>query len=365
MEVSNGPRQPEAQRIKRYSTAARLPTLSLLTYPSARQKLSYRLDPICVLEVGWTLVLCGRDRYWCFHDTVQWGGECWGTSGGFGEFRICNYLLPALLEATWLNPATGASSLPLHRLTLKISCSRMVVKMGHLHNPHVTCSSYFVHAIFFPFKNIFLLCSYLKCHKRSMKKNGQLQADYQESLHTVCDSPTSSQNAWGKTRGHCVQQSELENTLEDCSVPGKGGKGGMQWMSCQVCRLCCKDSSVSELQCPVGWTPWVPAPPLVAHGAHQVLLSHTAAGASKWNLKPVCQGLFEEICQMCTLEKRKIKNNKIRERQKLSLFSISFYRQHTGLFSERGDYFQWKELTAMAVLYCLPENQFEAHSRLA
>lgn len=170
MEVSNGPRQPEAQRIKRYSTAARLPTLSLLTYPSARQKLSYRLDPICVLEVGWTLVLCGRDRYWCFHDTVQWAGECWGTSGGFGEFRICNYLLPALLEATWLNPATGASSLPLHRLTLKISCSRMVVKMGHLHNPHVTCSSYFVHAIFFPFKNIFLLCSYLKCHKRSMKK---------------------------------------------------------------------------------------------------------------------------------------------------------------------------------------------------
>lgn len=53
---------------------------------------------------------------------------------------------------------------------------------------------------------------------------------------------------------------------------------------------------------------------------------------------------------MCAPEKRKIKNNKIRERQKLALFSISFYRQHPGLFSERGHYLQWKELTAMAGL---------------
>lgn len=166
-----------------------------------------------------------------------------------------------------------------------------------------TCSSYFVHAIFFPFRNIFLLCSYLRCHKRSMKKKGQFQADYQESLHTVCNSHTSSQEAWGKTRGHCVQQLELENTLEDCSVPGKGG---MQWMPRQVCRLCSKDSSVSELQCPVGCTLWVPAPPLVAHSAHQVLLSPPSC----WGKQKKPEACLPRVMQrnMLNVRSRKTEN---------------------------------------------------------
>lgn len=52
MGVSNGPKQ----------LAVRLPTLSHLTYLSARQKLSCRLDPVCGLQAGWSLVLCSSNN---------------------------------------------------------------------------------------------------------------------------------------------------------------------------------------------------------------------------------------------------------------------------------------------------------------
>lgn len=97
MEVSNWPKQPEVQGIKRYSTALRLPTLSHLTYPSARHALSYRQDPICVLQVEWTPALCSRD---CAVSITQYSGEksSEGEVGMFGEFSIYNPSLSALLE---------------------------------------------------------------------------------------------------------------------------------------------------------------------------------------------------------------------------------------------------------------------------
>lgn len=61
MAVSNGPKHLELQGIKRYSVSVRPPTLPHLTYPSARQKLSCRLDPVCGLQVGWSLVLCSSN----------------------------------------------------------------------------------------------------------------------------------------------------------------------------------------------------------------------------------------------------------------------------------------------------------------
>lgn len=61
MGVSNGPKHLELQGIKRYSVSVRPATLSHLTYPSARQKLSCRLDPVCGLQVGWSLMLCSSN----------------------------------------------------------------------------------------------------------------------------------------------------------------------------------------------------------------------------------------------------------------------------------------------------------------
>lgn len=59
--VSNAPKHLEVQGIKRYSIAVRLPTLSHLTYPSARHKLACRLDPVCGLQVGWSPDLCSSN----------------------------------------------------------------------------------------------------------------------------------------------------------------------------------------------------------------------------------------------------------------------------------------------------------------
>jgi len=55
MGVSHGPKHLEAHGIKRYSIAVRLPMLSHLTCPSARP------DPVCGLQVGWSLVLCSSN----------------------------------------------------------------------------------------------------------------------------------------------------------------------------------------------------------------------------------------------------------------------------------------------------------------